>query len=107
MKDCRKEIVVDCHPLSLYDIEGPLSCVIDYLSTEMEDGGEYLEVDYCQYSENVSLKVCKKRFETDREYEKRMKRLKVAEAKKEERKVLEREKRRKQFEKLKKEFGDG
>jgi len=74
------------------DFQGPLEKIISLLQSELDDGWEGIEMENRGY-DGVEYYVYKHRLETDKEYERRIKSLKKRE-----------EKRRKEYEELKKEF---
>ena len=88
------------------DFEGSLESIISQLQSELDEGWEGIETeyerDYGDCHDHEVFYLYKHRLETDKEYEKRMKLLEEENRKK----VKEKEKRRIQYEMLKKEFGD-
>lgn len=88
------------------DFEGSLESIISQLQSELDEGWEGIETkyerDYGDCHDHEVPYLYKHRPETDKEYEKRMKLLEEENRKK----VKEKEKRRIQYEMLKKEFGD-
>ena len=88
------------------DFEGSLESIISSLQSELDAGWEGIETEYERdygdcHDHEVSY-LYKHREETDKEYEKRMKLLKKEKAEK----LKAKERRRKEYEKLKKEFED-
>ena len=88
------------------DFEGSLESIISQLKLELDEGWEGIETEYERdygdcHDHEVSY-LYKHREETDKEYEKRMKLLKKEKAEK----LKAKERRRKEYEKLKKEFED-
>jgi hypothetical protein len=82
------------------DFEGSLESIISQLQSELDAGWEGIEMGGDQWSEVPYL--YKHREETDKEYEKRMKLLEKEKTDK----LKAKERRRKEYEKLKKEFED-
>ena len=86
-----------------YDIEGKLEDIIIMLQDwETEGGWEGIECESIGYDGAVECYLYKHRPETDGEYNIRMKEME----KQKEKELKKREKRRQQYEALKKEFGD-
>jgi hypothetical protein len=81
------------------EFTGELENIIVSLQSLLDEGWEGIESDFIPYEDYEGFFVYKHREETDKEYEKRMKIL-------EEQKLKAKEKRRKLFEGLKKEFGE-
>ena len=88
------------------DFEGSLESIISSLQSELDAGWEGIETeyerDYGDCHDHEVPYLYKHREETDKEYEKRMKLLKKEKAEK----LKAKERRRKEYEKLKKEFED-
>lgn len=88
------------------DFEGSLEGIISSLQSDLDSGWEGIEMkyerDYGDCHDHGVPYLYKHRLENDREYEKRMKKL---EGEREE-KMKQKEKRRLQYEKLRKEFED-
>jgi hypothetical protein len=86
-----------------YSFEGKLEEIIEMLQDWKNEGEwEGIVIESIGYDGAVEYYLYKHRLETDKEYEKRMKLLEEENRKK----VKEKEKRRIQYEMLKKEFGD-
>jgi hypothetical protein len=99
----KQQVKEHSYEISYYDLEDTLDGVIESLLEYKKEGWEGFDVvPEDRYSDDKYLKLYKFREETDEEYQER---LKVEEEIKID---LERqkEKRRKQYEKLKKEFGE-
>lgn len=88
-----KKTIKDTLSVSLSELEGNLDDVISQLQTWKEEGWEGLDVDY--YYESTTYNLYKSRLETDAEYQRRI-----------QQEEHYKENRRKQYEQLKKEFGD-
>ena len=88
------------------DFEGSLESIISQLQSKLDDGWEGIvteyERDYGDCHDHEVPYLYKHRPETDKEYEKRMKLLEKEKAEK----LKAKERRRKEYENLKKEFGD-
>jgi hypothetical protein len=84
------------------DYEGPLTEIITSLQNELDKGWEGLQQECEPYEDYYSPHLYKHREEYDKEYEKRMKQLE----KEQEIKLRAKEKRRQQYEALRKEFGE-
>ena len=88
------------------DFEGCLESIISQLKLELDEGWEGIETeyerDYGDCHDHEVPYLYKHREETDKEYEKRMKLLEKEKAEK----LKAKERRRKEYENLKKEFGD-
>ena len=88
------------------DFEGSLESIISQLQSKLDDGWEGIvteyERDYGDCHDHEVPYLYKHREETDKEYEKRMKLLEKEKAEK----LKAKERRRKEYENLKKEFGD-
>jgi hypothetical protein len=88
------------------DFDGPLDSIIASLQRELDAGWEGIvieyERDYGDCHDHEVPYLYKHREETDKEYEKRMKLLEKEKTDK----LTAKERRRKEYEKLKKEFGD-
>ena len=88
------------------EFEGSLESIIHSLQSELDDGWEGVEMeyerDYGSFCPHEAYYLYKHRLETDKEYEKRMKGLE----KKKAAKLSAKEKRRKQYEQLREEFGN-
>lgn len=82
------------------DFEGPLENIMTSLQNAIDDGWEGIESDCGPYEDYTAFYLYKHRPETDKEYNKRMKELE----KEQERGVKAKEKRRQEYERLKKEF---
>ena len=82
--------------------EGPLVDTISKLQSALDEGWEGIDMEYDYYDEYQEYYLYKHRLETDKEYAKRMKELE----KKKAAELKAKERRRKEYEKLKKEFGD-
>lgn len=85
------------------DFEGSLESIISQLQSELDKGWEgiYMEVEQWSQEHEVPY-LYKHRPENDKEYAKRMKLLEKEKAEK----LKAKERRRKEYERLKKEFGD-
>jgi transposase len=88
------------------DFEGSLESIISQLQSELDEGWEGIETeyerDYGDCHDHEVYYLYKHRPETDKEYDKRMKLLEKEKTEK----LKAKERRRKEYEKLKKEFGD-
>ena len=84
------------------DFEGPLESIISSLQSKLDDGWEGINIEYEGYDGCQEYCLYKHRPETNKEYEQRMKLLEKEKAEK----LKAKERRRKQYEKLKKEFED-
>jgi hypothetical protein len=84
------------------DLEGPLTEIITSLQNKLDEGWEGIQTDYTEYDNYTVPFLYKYREEYDKEYEKRMKQLE----KEKEIKLRAKEKRRQQYEALRKEFGE-
>ena len=88
------------------DFEGSRESIISQLQSKLDDGWEGIvteyERDYGDCHDHEVPYLYKHREETDKEYEKRMKLLEKEKAEK----LKAKERRRKEYENLKKEFGD-
>ena len=84
------------------DFEGSLESIIASLQADLDAGWEGIEDDYEQYSDYPSPFLYKHREETDKEYDKRMRLLEKEKSEK----IKAKERRRKEYEKLRKEFED-
>ena len=87
--------------IELYHFEGSLENIIAMLQ-DFKNEGKWEGIELDEYYESCSYQLYKYREETDYEYEMRMKEIE----KKNLQKVKEKENRRKQYEKLRKEFED-
>ena len=85
-----------------WDFEGSLVDIISKLQSALDEGWEGIDMEYEGYEGYQEYYFYKHRPETDKEYAKRMKLLEKEKAEK----LKAKERRRKQYEKLKKEFGD-
>jgi hypothetical protein len=82
------------------DFEGPLESIISSLQSELDEGWEGIEEGWeSAYSTNKEYYLYSHRLETDLEYANRMKEL-------EKKKAQAKKQRRKEYEKLKEEFGN-
>ena len=86
------------------DFEGSLESIISSLQSDLDEGWEGIEMEYERdYGDDHEVHyLYKHRPETDKEYAKRMKELE----KKKEKELTVKDRRRKEYEKLKKEFED-
>jgi hypothetical protein len=84
------------------DFEGSLESIIASLKADLDAGWEGIEDDCEQYSDYPSPFLYKHREETDKEYDKRMRLLEKEKSEK----IKAKERRRKEYEKLRKEFED-
>ena len=85
------------------DFEGSLESIISDLQSALNNGWEGIDMEVEQWSQEHEVPyLYKHRPETDKEYAKRMKLLE----KLKENDIKAKERRRKEYEKLKKEFGD-
>ena len=84
------------------NLEGPLTEIITSLQNAIDDGWEGLEQEYERYEDYTSPYLYKHREENDKEYAKRMKKME----KQKEQEIKAKEKRRQDYERLKKEFED-
>ena len=85
------------------DFEGSLESIISDLQSALNNGWEGIDMEVEQWSQEHEVPyLYKHRPETDKEYAKRMKLLE----KLKENDLKAKERRRKEYEKLKKEFGD-
>jgi hypothetical protein len=87
--------------IDIYSFEGKLEDIISRLQSELDNGWEGIDIDY-DYEDGNSYRLYKHRPETNKEYEKRMKLLEIQKTEK----LQAKERRRKEFEKLKLEFGN-
>ena len=85
-----------------WEFEGSLVDIISQLQSALDEGWEGIDMEYEGYEGYQEYYFYKHRPETDKEYAKRMKLLEKEKAEK----LKAKERRRKQYEKLKKEFGD-
>ncbi len=85
---------------SYLELEGSLVDIISKLQSALDEGWEGIEVQYSSYEGYEEYYLYKHRPETDKEYAKRMKELE----KKKAAELKAKERRRKEYEKLKKEF---
>ena len=84
------------------NLEGPLTEIITSLQNAIDDGWEGLRSEYVPYEDYTEPHLYKHREENDKEYAKRMKELE----KQEKQKLNQKDKRRQEYERLKKEFED-
>ena len=88
------------------DLEGPLTEIITSIQNAIDDGWEGIENGYDLYEDYSSPYLYKHREENDKEYAKRMKELEKEKQVKDAAKIISKEKRRQEYERLKKEFED-
>ena len=86
------------------DFEGSLESIIASLQNKLDDGWEGIESNYEPYEYHTSPYLYKHREENDKEYAKRMKQLEKEKQIKDAAKIVSKEHRRKEYEKLRKEF---
>ena len=86
------------------DFEGTLTEIITSLQNAIDDGWEGIENEYELYEDYSTPYLYKHREENDKEYEKRMKQLDKEKQVKDAAKIVSKEHRRKEYEKLRKEF---
>ncbi len=86
------------------DFEGTLTEIITSLQNAIDDGWEGIENEYELYEDYSTPYLYKHREENDKEYEKRMKQLEKEKQIKDAAKIVSKEHRRKEYEKLRKEF---
>lgn len=87
----KKKLIREAKTISLSDLEGKINDIISKLADWRNEGWEGLDVDY--YYESTTYDLYKHRLETDIEYNRRMYE-----------EELLKSNRRKQYEKLKREF---
>jgi hypothetical protein len=88
------------------DFEGTLTEIITSLQNAIDDGWEGIENEYELYEDYSTPYLYKHREENDKEYEKRLKQLDKEKQVKDVAKIVSKEHRRKEYEKLRKEFED-
>ena len=88
------------------DFEGSLESIIASLQNELDKGWEGIENQRKHYEDYSSPYLYKHREENDKEYAKRMKELEKENQVKDAAKIVSKEQRRKEYERLKKEFED-
>jgi hypothetical protein len=92
------------------DFYGTIESIISQLQSELDDGWEGIEEeyerDYGDCHDHTVYYLYKHREENDKEYARRMLHLEKLEQIKKEKKIIETEQRRKEYEKLKKEFAN-
>lgn len=93
--------VKETNLVGVYSFEGTLENIIAMLQDWKEEG-KWEGIDLGYYDDELLYHLYRHRPETDKEYEKRMKLLEKEKAEK----LKAKERRRKEYEKLKKEFGD-
>ena len=87
------------------DFEGSLESIIASLQNKLDDGWEGIQNECEPYEDYSSPYLYKHREENDKEYAKRMKELEKEKQVKDAAKIISKEQRRKEYERLKKEFG--
>jgi hypothetical protein len=88
------------------DFEGSLESIIASLQNELDKEWEGIENQCVRYEDYSTPYLYKHREENDKEYEKRMKQLDKEKQVKDAAKIVSKEHRRKEYERLKKEFED-
>lgn len=86
------------------DFEGTLTEIITSLQNAIDDGWEGIENEYELYEDYSTPYLYKHREENDKEYAKRLKQLDKEKQVKDADKIVSKEHRRKEYEKLRKEF---
>ena len=88
------------------DFEGYLTEIITSLQNAIDDGWEGIQNEYKPYENYSTTYLYKHREENDKEYAKRMKELEKEKQVKDAAKIISKDKRRQEYERLKKEFED-